>query len=93
FFSPTLYKLIKEEEKDSGKSKIDESKLLLIRFIVSACFSIPLLIITMGHMVGMPLPNIIDPMNNSLNFAIIQIILTLPVMIIGYKFYKVGLKN
>ena len=41
----------------------------------------------------MPLPNIIDPMNNSLNFAIIQIILTLPVMIIGYKFYKVGLKN
>lgn len=87
------YKLIKEEEKDSGKSKIDESKLLLIRFIVSACFSIPLLIITMGHMVGMPLPNIIDPMNNSLNFAIIQIILTFPVMIIGYKFYKVGLKN
>ena len=87
------YKLIKEEEKDSGKSKIYESKLLLIRFIVSACFSIPLLIITMGHMVGMPLPNIIDPMNNSLNFAIIQIILTLPVMIIGYKFYKVGLKN
>ncbi|MGG7147808.1 heavy metal translocating P-type ATPase [Clostridium butyricum] len=87
------YKLIKEEENDSGKSKIDESKLLLIRFIVSACFSIPLLIITMGHMVGMPLPNIIDPMNNSLNFAIIQIILTLPVMIIGYKFYKIGLKN
>lgn len=87
------YKLIKEEEKDSRKSKIDESNLLLIRFIVSACFSIPLLIITMGHMVGMPLPNIIDPMNNSLNFAIIQIILTLPVMIIGYKFYKVGLKN
>ena len=87
------YKLIKEEEKDSGKSKIDESKLLLIRFIVSACFSIPLLIITMGHIIGMPLPNIIDPMNNSLNFAIIQIILTLPVMIIGYKFYKVGLKN
>lgn len=87
------YKLIKEEEKDSGKSKIYESKLLLIRFIVSACFSIPLLIITMGHMIGMPLPNIIDPMNNSLNFAIIQIILTLPVMIIGYKFYKVGLKN
>lgn len=87
------YKLIKEEEKDSVKSKIDESKLLLIRFIVSACFSIPLLIITMGHMVGMPLPNIIDPMNNSLNFAIIQVVLTLPVMIIGYKFYKVGLKN
>jgi len=47
----------------------------------------------MGHMVGMHLPSIIDPMTNPLNFALIQLILTLPVMIAGYKFYKVGLKN
>ena len=87
------YKLIKEEEKSSEKQKISETKLLLIRFVVSACFTVPLLIITMGHMVGMPLPNMIDPMKNSLNFALIQVILTLPVMIMGYKFYKIGIKN
>lgn len=87
------YKLVKEEEKSQQKKKMDESRLLLIRFIVSACFTVPLLIITMGHMVGMPLPDIIDPMKNSLNFAIIQVVLTLPVMIMGYKFYKIGIKN
>ena len=50
------YKLIKEETKKK-ESKMDESKNLLIRFIVSLCFAGPLLVITMGHMVGM-LPNL-----------------------------------
>lgn len=88
------YKLIREEDtKTEEKKKMDESKVLLIRFILSACFAVPLLIITMGHMVGMPLPSIIDSMKNPLNFAIIQVVLTLPVMLIGYKFYKIGIKN
>ncbi len=89
------YKLIKEEVKDKEKQgeKKSEASKLLTRFISSLIFTVPLLIITMGHMVGMHLPSIIDPMTNPLNFALIQLILTLPVMIAGYKFYKVGLKN
>ena len=47
----------------------------------------------MGHMIGMPLPKIINPMVNPLNFALFQIILTVPVMAIGYKFYLIGFKN
>ena len=47
----------------------------------------------MGHMVGMPLPHIIDPMMNPMNFALVQLVLTIPVMIIGYRFYYVGTKN
>ncbi|BCZ49081.1 copper-translocating P-type ATPase [Clostridium gelidum] len=87
------YKLIKEEEKVTGKKKLEASKILLFRFIVSLIFTVPLLIITMGHMLGMPLPHIIDSMMNPLNFAIIQVVLTLPVMIMGYKFYTIGIKN
>ncbi|MFR1710241.1 MAG: heavy metal translocating P-type ATPase [Clostridium sp.] len=89
------YKLVKEEDKveeKEGKKK-DEASKLLTRFIASIILTVPLLIITMGHMAGMHLPNIIDPMANPLNFALIQLILTLPVMIVGYKFYKIGLKN
>ena len=86
------YKLIKEEETKNEK-KLEEKNILLIRFIISLVFTLPLLIISMGHMVGMPLPNIIDPMANPLNFAILQTLITLPVMIVGYKFYKIGLKN
>jgi Cu+-exporting ATPase len=87
------YKLVKQEEKAEEDKKPDASELLLRRFIVSLIFSVPLLIITMGHMLGMPLPMIINPMIKPLNFAVIQLVLTLPVMIMGYKFYKVGIKN
>ena len=68
-------------------------KKLLIRFIISMIFTVPLLIISMGHMVGMPLPKIIDPMENPLNFAIIQLALTIPVMATGYMFYLKGIKK
>lgn len=87
------YKLIKEESKEESGKKKSDAELLKIRFIWSLIFAVPLLIISMGHMVGMPLPQIIDPMINPLNFAIVQIILTVPIMIIGYKFYLVGIKN
>ena len=88
------YKLIKEEEQvNEGSKKKDESKLLLNRFIFSLIFTVPLLIISMGHMVGMPLPSIIDPMKSPLNFALVQLALTIPVMVAGYKFYKIGYKN
>ncbi|OOM78523.1 copper-exporting P-type ATPase A [Clostridium puniceum] len=87
------YKLVKDEEQVATEKKLEESQILLIRFIVSLIFTAPLLIITMGHMLGMPLPHIIDSMMNPLNFAIVQVVLTLPVMIMGYKFYRIGIKN
>lgn len=86
------YKLIKEEEVSKDNKLSDKDKLLR-RLIFSCIFTIPLLIITMGHMVGMPVPNIIDPMQNPMNFAAFQIILTVPVMVVGYKFYFIGYKN
>ena len=89
------YKLIREDEQkvEEKRKKLDEKGKLFWRLILSLIFAVPLLTITMGHMVGMPLPKIIDPMMNPLNFAIIQLVLTIPVMIIGYKFYYIGYKN
>ena len=77
----------------NAKSEMPAHKKLLIRFIISMIFTVPLLTISMGHMVGMPLPKIIDPMENPLNFAIIQLALTIPVMATGYMFYLKGIKN
>ncbi len=68
-------------------------QILLKRFILSACFAVPLLVICMGHMVGLPLPSVIEPHENPLNFALIQLLLTIPVIIIGGKFYITGIKN
>ncbi|MFR2411139.1 MAG: heavy metal translocating P-type ATPase [[Clostridium] symbiosum] len=64
------------------------------RLIVAICFAVPLLYISMGHMVPfpMPVPDIIDMHASPLNFALIQMILTVPVLICGKKFYLVGLR-
>lgn len=63
------------------------------RFFMSAIFTVPLLYISMGHMVGMPLPMFLDPMMNPLVFALTQLLLTLPVMYYGRSFFKVGFKS
>ncbi len=82
------------ESSDDEKLRHEKAmKTLWKKFVISAIFSIPLLIIAMGHMLGLQLPSLIDPMENPLNFAITQIILVTPVIIVGYKFYTIGLST
>ncbi len=76
-----------------SKPEKTPAQLLFRRFVISLCFCVPLLVISMGHMVGLPLPKIIDPMESPLNFALIQLLLTVPVMLTGIKFYITGIKN
>ncbi|MDE6599093.1 MAG: copper-translocating P-type ATPase, partial [Oscillospiraceae bacterium] len=47
----------------------------------------------MGHMVGMPLPNAIEPHHSSMGFALVQLALTVPVIAIGWKFFWDGYRN
>ena len=79
---------------DSDKEKKERDiKTLWKKFIVAAIFTVPLLYISMGHMVGAPLPKFLDPHFNPGAFALAQLILTIPVVIAGNKYYKVGFKT
>lgn len=69
------------------------NKYMLIKLYISLFFGIILLYISMGHMLNMPIPKIINPNYNPLNFAIIQLIVLLPITISGYKFYTKGFYN
>ena len=40
-----------------------------------------------------PVPNIISPETNIINYALIQIVLVVPIMLVGYKFYINGFKS
>ena len=91
------YKAIDEEgieksdrEKDQREEEI---KSLWKRFLISLVFTIPLLIISMGHMVGYSLPDFICPGVSPRTFALSQLILTTPVMLVGEKFFRVGIKT
>ena len=54
---------------------------------------LPLLYISMGSMVGLPLPSFLDHMTHPLVFVLSQLLLTLPAVWIGRGFYQRGLRN
>lgn len=82
-----------QEEKEF---KVQEEKLFKEkkRLITAAVFAVPLLYLSMGHMVPFPLPvpAWLDMNQSPLNFALAQLILTIPILICGKKFYMVGLR-
>lgn len=82
------------ESVDEDREKKQRAiKNLWKRVWISAVFSVPLLYIAMGHLLGAPLPSVIDPAFNPAAFAIIQIVLTLPVVIVNRSIYAVGYKT
>lgn len=72
--------------------KEKEIKVLWRKFIVSLIFSVPLLYIAMGGMLGWPLPSFLDPMHYPFQYALVELVLTIPIVIAGYRFYTVGFK-
>lgn len=82
------------ESIDLDKEKKEKAiKDLWHRFIMSTIVTVPLLYIAMGHMIGLPLPGIIDPMVHPTSFALTQLLLTLPVMYYGRSFFTVGFRT
>ena len=78
---------------EDREKKQREIKSLWKRFWISAVFTTPLLYIAMGHIVGAPLPGFIDPMMNPLAFAMIQLLLTIPVVMVNNHIYTVGYRT
>lgn len=60
------------------------------RFFVAVGFTVPLLYLAMGNMIGFPLPRWLDPMAAPLLFSLVQLLLTVPVVIVGRRFYARG---
>lgn len=67
-----------------------ESRQLRLRFIFSGGFTLLLLYVAMGHMLGLPLPEALHPDHYPLRFALTQLILTVPSVIAGFRFYTSG---
>ncbi|OPF52780.1 copper-translocating P-type ATPase [Clostridium baratii] len=80
----------KEDSKKESEQKVKKAK---NRLIWSLIFAIPLIVISMGSMMGLTLPSIIDPSVNPYNFAMIQLILTLLIIYVGREFFIHGFKN
>ena len=93
------YKALEAAKSDAAEEdrarKQKEITTLWTKFIVSAVFSLPLLYIAMAPMitlVRLPFPGWLDPMKYPLIYALIELLLVIPVIGVGYRFYAVGFK-
>ncbi|MBO5415276.1 MAG: copper-translocating P-type ATPase [Clostridia bacterium] len=74
-----------ESRKNSSEA---EYKKGLKRLIYSIVITAALMYVSMGHMISLPLPSFIS--DNAAVFASLQMVLTLPVIIINFKFFRNG---
>ena len=70
-----------------------EAKAARLRLKVSVAFLIPLMYVSMGHMMGLPLPSFLHGTENALAFAFTQLLLVLPILYVNRKFYINGFKS
>ena len=88
------------EAKKSGKAAdtgadIDRQEYESIkrRLKLSLIFAVPLSYISMGHMMGWPLPGIFLGVENAMIFSLTLLLLVIPVVFINFKFFRVGFKT
>jgi Cu+-exporting ATPase len=87
-FTTSLPEKIRGEDEELRiAARLREKKTIVVRAMV---FALPLLIVSMGHMWGLPLPGWLDPMHRPGVFALVQLLLTLPVVWSGRHFYTQG---
>ena len=87
--------LINDEEDVLEKTAIKKEKQLhslKIRAWVSGVFAIVLLYIAMGEMIGLPLPQILQPMEHPIVFSVTQLILVIPVLWVSRSYFVNGFK-
>ena len=80
-------------DKKSNNKASDELAVMKKRIIFSFVFLIPLYWVSMGHMVNLPLPSWLCGTENAMSFALIQFLLTLPIVFINQKYFINGTKN
>lgn len=81
-----------DDEKERRATRSETARLRR-RLTWSLLFTVPLLVLTMSAMAGARLPALISPENSPLAFALMQLLLTTPVIITGRSFYIAGSKT
>lgn len=85
------FKVVKNKD-TANENAAKNEKMSKVNLIIALIFSIPLFVISMGHMVGISLPDAISPDSNPVVFALVQLVLVIPVLIAGRKFFINGVR-
>lgn len=80
----------KEQRKDPMLEQLYQMK---HRLWISFLFLIPLMYISMGHMMGLPLPEFLIGHKNAIAYGLTQFLLCLPIVYVNRKYYEVGFRT
>ena len=83
----------KSAEKSAVSAADEARRAMRSRLIWSFVFLIPLMYVSMGHMIGLPLPDFLSGEKNAVSYAFAQFLLCLPVAYINFGYYSRGFKN
>lgn len=72
-------------------AKAEELHRMKHRLWISFGFLVPLMYVSMGHMVGLPLPPFLAGHENALSFALTQLLLCLPIVYVNRAYYQNGI--
>ena len=75
------------------KQEKKENKSILIKLIIFAILSLSLMYISMGHMINLPIPKILDMEENPKLYTSFLLIISFIFLIWGYDIIKNGIKN
>jgi len=70
--------------------KAREIRAMWTKVAIAAGASVPLLYLAMGAMIGLPVPLFLSPDTSPLAFALVQLLLVVPAVAAGHRFYVVG---
>ncbi len=76
--------------KTGGDDSREKQKAIRVRLAVSFGFLLPLFYISMGHMMGWPLPHFFHGTENALILAFTQMLLCLPILYVNRKYFIGG---
>ena len=82
----------KQPTKTATTEAENATQALKKRLYLSLLYIVPLMYIAMGHMMGMPIPHFLHGTKNAVSFALVQMLLTIPILIINKKYFLVGIK-
>ncbi len=84
------YTLLSERVEHTDAEKQAQTCKTLVRLIVSAVFTLGVMYLAMGGMIGLPIPAFLTGTEHATAMGLAQLFLTLPVVILNFKFFKNG---
>src|SRR5690554_3074531 len=85
---------VKLQDQTAERTKVQEEiEQMKQRTIVSLIFMILLMYVAMGPMLGLPVPSFLVGVENAAAMALVQFLLTLPVVYVNRQYYQTGFKT